>query len=116
MGQFLNQSKTFLQNINTDERIPKRDLLIIKIMLVLIISPLDFIPDWISLYGLLDDVLMLALICDYLFNILDQAILLTHYPWGMKSFASIRKIANIFSFFSPNFISNSLWLYKKAPF
>lgn len=113
---FFFKLKNFFKDVADDERIPMRDKKILVVMMGLIISPIDFIPDWIPLYGLLDDLIMLALIMDYLFNVLDQSILLSHYPWGMKSFARIRRIAGVFSFFVPNFIADNLWKYVREPF
>ena len=108
--------KNFLKDVAEDQRIPMVDKKIILVLIGLTISPIDFIPDWIPFYGLIDDLLMLALVMDYFFNVIDQSILLSHYPWGMKSFARIKRIAGIFSFFVPNFIADNLWKYVKEPF
>lgn len=114
--KFLKRLALFLQNVAEDTRIPSRDKKIILIMLLLILSPWDFIPDNFFFWGLVDDIFFLALILDYFFSILDQTIILSHYPWGMKSFSTIKKIASIVFFFAPNFISDFLWEYKRSPF
>jgi uncharacterized membrane protein YkvA (DUF1232 family) len=116
MQNFFKDLKEFIINTAKDERIPERDKKIILAMLALILSPVDFIPDWIPIFGLLDDVILLALILDYFFEVLDQSILLSHYPWGMKSFARLRRIAGVTSFLVPSFIKNNLWKYTKDPF
>ncbi len=116
MKTLFNDLLNFVKETWEDEKIPVRDKKIILILLALIISPIDFIPDWVPLYGLIDDLISLALICDYFFNIVDQQVLLSHYPWGMKSFARIRRIAGIFSFFVPSFIADNLWKYTREPF
>jgi uncharacterized membrane protein YkvA (DUF1232 family) len=116
MQNFFKDLKEFIINTAKDERIPERDKKIILAMLALILSPVDFIPDWIPIFGLLDDVILLALILDYFFEVLDQSILLSHYPWGMKSFARLRRIAGVTSFLVPGFIKNNLWKYTKDPF
>jgi len=85
----LKQLIEFIKNVAKDERIPERDKTILLALLALIISPIDFIPDWIPIFGVLDDFVMIALVLDYFFNHIDQVILLSHYPWGMKSFARI---------------------------
>lgn len=113
---FFLKLKNFLKDVAEDERIPMRDKKILAVLIGLIISPIDFIPDWIPLYGLVDDLIMLALIMDYFFNVIDQSILLSNYPWGMKSFARIRRVAGVFSFFVPNFIADNLWKYVREPF
>lgn len=116
MKIFFVKLKNFLTETAYDERIPSRDKKVLVTMLALLISPLDIIPDWIPVIGLLDDVIILALILDYFFEVLDQIILLSHYPWGMKSFARIRRIAGLLSFFVPNIIKNNLWKYTRDPF
>lgn len=116
MKKFFYDLKMFITNTANDERIPARDKKIVLAMVALIISPIDFIPDWIPFFGLLDDVILLALILDYFFEVLDQSILLSHYPWGMKSFARLRRTASITSFLVPNFIKDHLWKYTREPF
>ena len=116
MKIFFVKLKNFLTETANDERIPSRDKKVLVTMLALLISPLDIIPDWIPVIGLLDDVIILALMRDYFFEVLDQTILLSHYPWGMKSFARLRRIAGLLSFFVPNIIKNNLWKYTRDPF
>jgi uncharacterized membrane protein YkvA (DUF1232 family) len=108
--------KLFIKNVFYDPRIPKEDRKILIILLVLIISPIDFIPDWIPFWGLLDDFVMLSLVIDYFIKVLDSSILLSHYPWSMKSFARLERVGNFFSLFAPAFIKNNLWKYKRDPF
>jgi hypothetical protein len=113
MKNIFNEIKSFIIQLKEDDRLPNRDKKIILGMLILIISPIDFIPDWIPLWGLCDDLLLLALLFDYFFNILDQSILLSHYPYGLKSFNQIQRIGKFIGGFSPNFIGDFLWQYKK---
>lgn len=116
MKNFFIKLKAFLTDTANDERIPSRDKKVLVAMVALLISPIDIIPDWIPVIGLLDDLIILALIMDYFFDVLDQTILLSHYPWGMKSFARIRRIAGVLSFFVPNIIKDNLWKYTRDPF
>lgn len=108
--------KSFITNVANDIRIPKQDKKIILILIALILSPVDFIPDWVPIFGLMDDYIMLALIFDYLFNVIDPAILLSHYPWSMKSFNRLQRVGYFMAFFAPGFIRNNLWKYKRDPF
>ena len=108
--------KNFLTETANDERIPSRDKKVLLAMVALLISPIDIIPDWIPVIGLLDDMIILGLILDYFFSVLDQNILLSHYPWGMKSFARLRRVASFMSFFVPNIIKDNLWKYTRDPY
>ena len=116
MKNFFLNLKEFIVNTANDERIPERDKKVILAMLALILSPVDLIPDWIPFFGLLDDFILIALILDYFFEVLDHSILLSHYPWGMKSFSRLRSLAKMTSFLVPTFIKNNLWKYTKDPF
>ena len=116
MKKFFQNLKTFLTETANDERIPSRDKKVLIAMVALLVSPLDIIPDWIPVFGLLDDLVILALISDYFFSVLDQSILLSHYPWGMKSFARIRRVAGFLAFFVPNIIKDNLWKYTRDPY
>ncbi len=106
----------FIKKVSTDERIPARDKKVLIALVALIISPIDLIPDWIPIIGVLDDLIILAIVLDYLFNVLDQNILLSHYPWGMKSYTWVRRAAKTVTGLTPSFIKNRIWKYKPDPY
>jgi uncharacterized membrane protein len=74
------------------------------------------IPDWIPIIGIIDDLFIIALVLDYLFEVLDQEILLSHYPFGMKSFTRIRQLSRIISQMTPGFVKTMIWKYEKSPY
>lgn len=106
----------FLKNVASDERIPERDKKVLLAMMALVLSPFDIIPDWIPVFGQLDDLIILAIIMDYFFQVLDDRILLSHWPWGMKSFVQIRGIARLLQFFVPRFVKKRMWAYVGDPY
>ncbi len=114
--KFFNDLKDFLKDVANDERIPARDKKIILALIALVISPFDLIPDWIPIFGLLDDLIMLSIIMDYFFQVLDREILLSHWPWGMKSFVRIKSVAGFMQNFVPRFIKKKLWTYVGSPY
>jgi uncharacterized membrane protein YkvA (DUF1232 family) len=114
--KFFSDLKKFLMDVANDERIPARDKKVLLTLIALIISPIDLIPDWIPIFGLLDDIIIMAIILDYFFRVLDGHILLSHYPWGMKSFARLRAIARALEFIVPRFIKKRLWKYVGEPY
>ncbi|GAB4019669.1 MAG: hypothetical protein Fur0010_21910 [Bdellovibrio sp.] len=113
---FLKKLKKFLTDVSHDERIPERDKKVLVALIVLLVSPFDLIPDWIPIFGLMDDFVILAIISDYFFTILDSQILLSHYPWSMKSFSSVRRLARVMAMFAPGFIKDKIWKYVKDPY
>jgi len=109
---FIKQLIQFLKDVAQDPRIPERDKAVLLGLIALLVSPFDFIPDWIPLFGQLDDVVILAVILDYFFNVLDEEILLSHYPWDMKSFVSVRRYSRWMAMLTPAFVKDRIWNYK----
>jgi uncharacterized membrane protein YkvA (DUF1232 family) len=114
--KFLKDLKNFLVNTANDPRIPARDKKILLAMIALLISPFDIIPDWIPIFGLLDDFIILSFILDYFFSVLDSNVLLSHFPWDMKAFARLRSIARGLQFLVPRFVKKKLWSYVGEPY
>lgn len=112
LKNFATKLLDFIKNVANDERIPERDKKVVLAMLALIISPFDIIPDWIPIIGFLDDLILIAIVLDYFFNILDQAILLTHYPWGMKSYLWTKRAARTIALATPDIIKKHIWKYQ----
>jgi uncharacterized membrane protein YkvA (DUF1232 family) len=116
MMNFLKNLKNFLVHTANDERIPSRDKKVLLALIALLISPIDFIPDWIPFFGILDDVVILSLILDYFFSVLDDTILLSHFPWTMKTFVRLRTFARVMKLFVPKFLKKKLWTYVGSPY
>lgn len=113
---FLKQLIQFIRNVAEDERIPARDKKVVLALLALVLSPFDIIPDWIPIIGVMDDLVLIAIVLDYFFNVLDQEILLSHYPWGLKSFTSIKRIAHVIAILTPPALKNRIWKYQPSPY
>ena len=104
----------FVKAVANDPRIPARDKSVLLGLVALIISPFDIIPDWIPVIGVMDDVVILAIVLDYLFNHLDQEILLSHYPWDLKSYTRTRRVAQWIAVLTPEFVKDKIWKYKPS--
>lgn len=104
----------FIKNVANDQRIPESDKRILLVLVALIVSPFDIIPDWIPVVGVMDDIVLMGIVLDYFFNHLDQEILLSHYPWSMTSFVRLRKTAKVISFMAPGWVKDKVWSYKPS--
>ncbi len=114
--KFISDMAGFFKAVTHDPRIPPRDKKVLAALLVLVVSPVDLIPDWLPVIGQLDDLMMAALILDYFFTVLDSQVLLSHWPWDMKKFAWARRFARTVGFFAPRFLKKRLWSYTAAPY
>lgn len=112
--KFFKDLLSFVKNVANDERIPESDKKVLLVFIALIASPIDIIPDWIPIFGVMDDMVLIALVLDYFFNHLDQKILLSHYPWGMKSFVRVRTAAKVVAIMTPTWVKNKIWSYKPS--
>lgn len=106
----------FIRNVAGDARIPSRDKKIVLALLALIISPFDLIPDWIPVIGLLDDLVLAAIVLDYFFNVLDDEILLSHWPWDMRAFTRMRKAARLVALLTPGWVRAKIWKFEASPY
>lgn len=104
----------FVKDVANDDRIPARDKKVLLALLALVLSPIDIIPDWIPVIGVMDDMVIMAIILDYLFNHLDQEILLSHYPWDLKSFTRLRTLAQWVAKLTPEFVKDKIWKFKPS--
>lgn len=106
----------FLRAVISDERIPKRDKQLSAAMLLLVISPLDFIPDWIPVLGQLDDLVLLSLLADYATNHLAREIWLSHWPFSLKSFTAPLRFLQFLALPAPRSLRKKLWQYEPPIF
>lgn len=116
MTKLLKQLQIFISDTYLDQRIPERDKKVLIAILIILVLRILFVPDWIPYFGILDILFLMGIVGDYLFGILDQNLLLSHYPWGMKSFARLKRFANFLAIFAPHFVTDHLWEYTKEPF
>ena len=99
----------FLHALATDPRVPARDKIVLAAIVVYLVSPLDFIPDWIPVLGYLDDAVVIILVLDYVFNALPEEIVLSHYPWGADNLRRMRRKVRYFTWFIPGFVRRFIW-------
>jgi uncharacterized membrane protein YkvA (DUF1232 family) len=91
----------FWQAVLHDPRIPMRNWIALGFLALWIVSPIDFIVDWLPLVGQLDDMVALLLIVGYLFDSPDSEVLLEHWPWSRRGFLAVRGTVRLFSRFVP---------------
>ena len=112
--KYIQEFISFFRNISQDPRIPVLDKKLIFLVLVLIIFPNHLIFDWPPLLGLLFNYFLIGIVLDYFFNHLDREMLLSHFPWSLKSFIQFKNFASLFTFCIPGWIKGKIWIYKPS--
>ncbi|HLP42336.1 MAG TPA: DUF1232 domain-containing protein [Fibrobacteria bacterium] len=109
MGEFLRKSLAFVKDLSTDPRIPKWDKAMLVAMVALLVSPVDFISDYIPILGQLDDLVIAILLLDYVINRLPEQILLDHFPWEPSRMVAWRRRLRFLSLLVPAWARDRLW-------
>jgi hypothetical protein len=107
--------KKFFIDFKNDVRIPDRDKKVLLGFFIAALFPILFIPGWISAEGFFISLFIFSFIPDYCFNILDQTLFLSIYPFDMKSYNSLKRAGVFITMFTPLFITGQIWVYKKDP-
>lgn len=116
MKKLFMDSVQFIKGVSTDPRIPERDKAILVALLGLLVSPFDIIPDFIPFFGQMDDIVIVAIILDYLFEKLDQEVILSHFPWSLSKFLFMKKMSKFLTWMVPGFLKDRLWKYSGSPY
>jgi uncharacterized membrane protein YkvA (DUF1232 family) len=76
-----------------DREVPATAKVVLAAVAVYLVSPVDLIPDVIPLVGLLDDVLLAAIVVDGLLNHLDRSFVLKYWPGDAASLEAVAAVA-----------------------
>lgn len=91
----------FLGDLARDERIPLQNRMVLAGLLLYLLTPIDFLPDFIPVLGWLDDVFVTLLVLDHIFNSADTDIILEHYPWNKQGFRKMKGYVERLSWLVP---------------
>ncbi len=105
----------FIQNIKNTDKIPTKDKLILIVFFASPFFPILFIPEFISGIGFFITLFTWSFILDYFFNVLDQVLFLSLYPYDMKSYNQLKRASNFLTVLTPSSIASEIWTYKKDP-
>ncbi|MBW3660072.1 MAG: DUF1232 domain-containing protein [Gemmatimonadetes bacterium] len=79
LAMFLPNFVVLLKRLLSDSRVPARSKLIVGGTALYLISPIDFVPDFVPGLGQLDDVVLAVLALHSLLNRVDEAVILEHW-------------------------------------
>lgn len=82
-----------LASLLRDSDVPTPAKIVLAAMAVYLASPFDLIPDFIPFLGVLDDVLVVALVVDGLLNHLDRRLIERYWPGDAASLDAVAAVA-----------------------
>jgi uncharacterized membrane protein YkvA (DUF1232 family) len=100
----------------TDDRVPKRKKVIAGAILAYLIMPLDIIPDFIPVIGHIDDLVLVVLGLNMIFNDIDKQILLDNWSGKGDILNIIQSVTLKAEQFLDKNVLNKIkkWINKKA--
>jgi uncharacterized membrane protein YkvA (DUF1232 family) len=82
-----------IASLLADREVPMAAKIALAAMALYLASPIDLLPDFIPFIGLIDDVLLVALVVDGLLNHIDRALLLKYWPGPAESLDMVAGMA-----------------------
>ena len=90
-----------LGRLAKDTMLPRSAKIAIAAAVAYFLSPVDLIPDFIPVAGLLDDVLIAAVVIDGILGYVDRRIVLKYWPGDPASLDRIARTARWLSIWVP---------------
>lgn len=98
-----------IPKVIADDRTPIRMKLALAGLGVYLISPWDFIPDFIPIFGQLDDLAAVLLLVDGTLNQVDDVILLDNWTGDVKTLHRLQSLARLVSSWVPDRVKSVLF-------
>ena len=105
---FLPNLLKLMYRLVADSRVSKADKAVLLAAIVYVITPLDFIPDFIPFIGQVDDIYLVAIALLRLINRTSDDIVQEHWEGETNIKSLITTISNLASFFLPKKVRSLL--------
>jgi uncharacterized membrane protein YkvA (DUF1232 family) len=76
-----------------DPRVPGLNKALLWLLLGYIVSPIDIVPDFIPVAGVLDDAVLVALVLRFLIRRTDRMLIAEHWPGPERSLRLVLRLA-----------------------
>ena len=76
-----------------DPRVSGTSKALLWALLAYIVSPIDIVPDFIPIAGVLDDAVLVALVLRFLLRRTDRAVIAEHWPGPERSLRLVLRLA-----------------------
>jgi uncharacterized membrane protein YkvA (DUF1232 family) len=84
-----------------DPLLPRAAKIALAAAVLYLANPIDLLPDFIPFIGLLDDVLLAAILLDGILNYVDRRLVLKYWPGTEISLARLARAAHILAAWVP---------------
>lgn len=91
-----------------DPRVPRRIKLLLAGSVAYAFLPGDLLPDWVPGIGIADDLLVIVLALDALFNHVDEEVIAEHWEGDREILDKLREILAFASTFVPASVKEQL--------
>ena len=90
-----------LGRLAKDSVVPRSAKVALAAAIAYILSPVDLVPDIIPVAGILDDVLIAAVVIDGILGYVDRRIILKYWPGDAASLERLARVARWLSIWVP---------------
>jgi uncharacterized membrane protein YkvA (DUF1232 family) len=80
LAAFLPSCVTLLRRLRTDPRVPRRAKLVLVCVAIYVVLPIDLIPDFVPVIGVLDDAVIVALALRYAGRQVPRSVISEAWP------------------------------------
>ena len=77
-----------------------------------LLSPIDLIPDFIPVVGILDDVLLAAIVVDGLLNHMERGLVLKYWPGDARSLERVASVARWLAVWVPRRVKRRIFAVR----
>jgi uncharacterized membrane protein YkvA (DUF1232 family) len=92
-----------------DPQLPRTAKVVLVAAAAYLLTPIDLIPDFVPFVGILDDVVLVAVIVDGLLNYVDRALLLKYWPGDARSLDRVAGVARRLAMWVPKRVKNRIF-------
>jgi uncharacterized membrane protein YkvA (DUF1232 family) len=92
-ARFVPDCVVLFTRLMRDERVPRRHKLLIGALVLYLAMPIDLVPDFIPVVGVLDDAIIVALVLRTVFRSAGSQVLGEHWPGPPQSLDLVLRLA-----------------------
>ncbi len=93
----------------TDPMLPRRAKIALAAVVAYLLSPIDLIPDFVPVVGILDDALLAAVVVDGLLSHVDRGLVLRYWPGDAASLERVARVARWLAVWVPRGVKRRIF-------